>query len=74
MRLSEEEKGEMLALAKSNAMREDGELLRNLARDQVVMNGVVNVSRVLQFFKDYNDFLNHPMKERRPFIERIMKL
>ena len=39
-----------------------------------VVNGAVDTDRVLEFLQFYNEFMNHPLKETREFIERNMKL
>lgn len=74
MRLSEEEKQELRSLTASSSLRDDADALRSHAKEEVLVNGEVDPLRYMQFLTNCNAFLNHPMKERRPFIERIMKL
>jgi len=74
MQLSDEEKAELRALAASESMRRDSDILRETRFDPFMANGEVDCDRVVEFLTEYNEFLSHPVKNRRPFIEKDMKL
>jgi hypothetical protein len=74
MPLSDEEKEELRALAASGSMRADAGQLRATRHNPFIVNGEVDCDRVTEFLTAYNEFLNHPVKPRREFIERNMKL
>lgn len=74
MRLSEDEKTELRALAKSESMRTDSELLRATRHNPFIVNGVIDCDKVIEFLTEYNEFIGHRRKMRRMFIEKDMKL
>jgi hypothetical protein len=39
-----------------------------------LVDGEVSADHVIDFLTQYNEFLNHPIKPLRPFIELNMKL
>ncbi|KAF0220521.1 MAG: hypothetical protein FD174_1175 [Geobacteraceae bacterium] len=55
-------------------MRADAEQLRANRHNPFIVDGKVDCARVVEFLTDYNEFLYHPMKPHRPFIEKDMKL
>ena len=74
MRLTEQEKAELRTFAASESMRADSERMRAFRLNPFMVDGKVDCDRVMEFLTDYNEFLNHPMKPRREFIEKNMKL
>ena len=74
MPFSDQEKTELRAVAASESMRADSERLRATRHNPFMVDGMVNCDRVIDFLTEYNEFLNHPMKPRRNFIEKNMKL
>ncbi len=48
--------------------------LHGTRHNPFIVDGVVDCGRVTEFLTEYNEFLNHPVKPRREFIERNMKL
>jgi hypothetical protein len=74
MRLSEEEKTELRALAKSATMLNDSELLRATRHNPFMVNGVIDCDKVIEFLTEYNEFMGHRRKSRRQFLEKDMKL
>ncbi len=74
MTLSDDEKEELRALAASGSLRADTGLLRATRHNPFIVNGEVDCDRVMEFLAEYNEFLNHPVKPCRQFIERNMKL
>jgi hypothetical protein len=74
MRLTDEEKAELKAQAASESLRADCDYLRALSRDAFLVDGEVDCDRVMEYLTAYNEFLGHPVKPFRPFIEKDMKL
>lgn len=73
-KISEEEKMEFLRLAGSSSMREDMECVANQRHNPVIVDGVVDMDRVLDFLTGFNEFINHEPKPFKPMIEREMRL
>ena len=74
MQISETDRIELLALAHSEAMREDEQRVAANRHNPFLVGGEVNTDLVLEFLTQYNEFLSHPIKPLRPFIESNMKL
>lgn len=74
MRLSEEERAELLELSRSESLRKDMMTVAENRHNPFMVDGEVDVDRVVEFLTQYNEFLNHPRKPFRPFIEKNMKL
>lgn len=72
MRLSDEERAELLELSRSQSLRNDME--RVVATRYNPFVGEVDADRVVEFLTQYDEFLNHARKPRQPFIEKNMKL
>jgi hypothetical protein len=74
MRLTEEEKAELKALATSPELKADMVRLRNSHRDDFMVDGVVDGERVTEALTLYGEFVGGESRPRRVFIERVMKL
>lgn len=74
MRLTDEEREEMLALSRSEALRRDMAYVAANRHNPLIVDGEVCPDRVVEFLTEYNEFLGHPFKPARPFIETNMKL
>lgn len=74
MRLSEKEREEFLVLSKSESLRRDMAHVAATRHNPLIVNGEVDPDRVVEFLTQFNEFLNHPFKVARPFIETNMKL
>jgi hypothetical protein len=74
MPFSDREKEELRACAVSESMRTDADRLSANRYNPFIIDGVVDCDRVVEFLTDYNEFLGHPRKPRRPFVEREMNL
>lgn len=74
MRISEEDKAELRALSRSKSMRQDMMTVAARRHNPFLVDGEICLERVVDFLTQYNEFLNHPMKPLRPFIEKNMKL
>lgn len=72
--LSKKEKEELLRLAKSSSMREDMKYLRDNRHNPVIVNGKVDLNRLITFLTEFNEFINHTPKPFKKVIDRIMKL
>lgn len=74
MALSEKEMEELRSLAKSSSLRDD---MRHVARNRhnpIMVNGEVDMDRLIKFLDQYNEFVNHEPKPFKPMIDRVMKL
>ena len=74
MRISKVDREEMLALSRSQAMRDDAREVAERRHNPLLRDGVVSAQRVVEFLTQYNEFLNHPMKPFERPIEDNMKL
>lgn len=74
MRLTEEEKTELRALANSPELKADLARLRQSHRDDFMVDGVVDSERVTEALTTYSEFVGRESRPRRVFIERVMKL
>lgn len=74
MRLTDEEKAELRALAASPELKADLARLRQSHRDDFMVDGVVDGERVTEALTTFSEFVGGESRPRRVFIERIMKL
>ena len=74
MRLTEEEKAELRALASAPGPRSDLARLHNSHRDDFMVDGVVDGERVTEALTAYSEFVGGESRPRRVFVERVMKL
>lgn len=74
MALEQEERQELLKLAKSSTLREDMHRLASSRRNPLLIDGRVDLDRWLAFLNNYNEFVNHTPKPFRPMSDRVMKL
>ncbi|ALC17129.1 hypothetical protein DSOUD_2368 [Desulfuromonas soudanensis] len=74
MRLTEEEKAELQALASAPGLRSDLARLRKSHRDDFMVDGVVDSERVTEALTAYSEFVGGGSRPRRIFVERVMKL
>ena len=73
MRLTDEEKAELWALAASPELKADLARLRQSHRDDFLVDGVVDAERVTEALTMYSEFVGGE-RPRRVFVERVMKL
>ena len=72
--LTNEQKKELLRLAKSSKLRED---LRQVAKNRhnpFIVNKKINLDRILEFLTEYNAFINHTPKPFRKIIDKDIRL
>jgi len=74
MTLSIKEKEELLALAKSSALKKDMQYLAAHRHNPLIVDGKVDLDRYITFLTEYNEFINHQPKPFKPMVEKIMKL
>jgi hypothetical protein len=72
--ISELEKKEMLRLAGTSSLREDAEYLTAHRHNPVLIDGKVDMDRLLEFLTEFNEFINHKPKPFKPMLDRDMKL
>lgn len=72
--LSDAEKKELKELAKSSKFREDLRKISKNRHNPFMVNGDVDVDRLIIFLTEYNYFINHNPKPFRRIIDKIMKL
>jgi hypothetical protein len=72
--LSKKEKEELLRLSKSSSLRKDMKYLRDNRHNPVIVNGKVDMNRLITFLTEFNEFINHEPKPFKPMIDRVMKL
>ncbi len=68
------EKEEMLRLAASSSLREDMRYLASHRHNPVLVNGKIDLDRLIEFLTQFNEFINHQPKPFKPMIEKVMKL
>ena len=74
MRLTDEEKAELRALAASPVLKADLARLRQSHRDDFMFDGVVDGERVTEALTLYSEFVGGERRPRRVFVERVMRL
>ncbi len=74
MKLSKNEKEELLDLAKSDSLRNDMKYLSANRFNPILVNGIVNMDRVIEFLTQYNEFNSHQMRPFRKIIDKDMRL
>jgi hypothetical protein len=74
MRLTDEGKAELRALAASPELNADLARLRQSHRDDFMVDGVVDGERVTEALTTFSEFVGDESRPRRVFIERVMKL
>jgi len=72
--ISELEKDELLRLANSLSMMEDMKYISAHRHNPVVVDGKVDMDRLVTFLTEFNEFINHEPKPFKPIIDRDMRL
>ena len=72
--LSEKEREEMLRLAASSTLRDDMAYLATHRYNPLLVNGMVDMDRLLVFLNEFNEFINHEPKPFSPMIDKDMRL
>jgi hypothetical protein len=74
VQISETDRIELLALSHSESLRKDMQRVAANRLNPFLVEGEVDADRVIEFLTQYNEFMGHPIKPSRPFIETNMKL
>ncbi len=72
--LSEEEKKELLEMARSARIREDFRIMTQTRRNPFLVNGVVDLNKFIDFLSEYNEFIGHINRPFRKIIDKKMLL
>jgi hypothetical protein len=72
--LGESEIIELLRLAGDHSLRKDMEYIAAHRHNPVVIDGKVDLDRLIEFLTQYNEYLNHEPKPFKPIDNRGMKL
>jgi hypothetical protein len=72
--IREDEKKELLRLAKSKSLREDMRYLSANRHNPFIKDGRVDIDAYIEFVTQFNEFINHEPKPFKPIIDREMKL
>lgn len=72
--MNKKEKEELLRLAKSPSLKRDMQFISAHRYNPVMVDGKVDMDRLIIFLTEYNEFINHQSKPFRPIIDRVMKL
>jgi len=72
--LSEEEKKELVRLAKSPEFKKDTQALLKARYNPFIVNGEVNIDNLLTFLTEFNYFISHTPKTFRKIIDKDMRL
>jgi hypothetical protein len=72
--ISDQEREELLRLAGSSSLRQDMEYLSVHRYNPVLVEGGVDLDRLVEFLTQFNEFINHEPKLFRRIIDAEMKL
>ncbi|OGL43867.1 MAG: hypothetical protein A2W05_04320 [Candidatus Schekmanbacteria bacterium RBG_16_38_10] len=72
--ISKQEKDELLRLAASSSLRKDMEYLAAHRHNPVIVDGKIDLDRLIEFLTQFNEFINHEPKPFKPMIDKVMKL
>jgi hypothetical protein len=73
-KISEAEKKALPVSAKSASLREDMRYLMEHRHNPVLVDGVVDMDRLIHFLTGFNEFIDHEPKPFKPMIDRDIKL
>jgi hypothetical protein len=73
-RLSETEKAELRRAASSDSLRSDMRLLRSTRHNPALLDGRMDLDRLMDFLTQCNAFMNHEPKPFAPMLERDIKM
>ena len=72
--MNKKEKEELLKLAKSTSFKSDMKHLSTHRYNPVMVEGKVNMDKLLSFLTEYNQFINHKPKPFKPIRDKVIKL
>ncbi len=74
MKLSKKEKEELLRLSQSSSLKADMRYVAAHRHNSLIVEGKVDLDRLITFLTEYNEFINHKPKPFKPMIDKVMKL
>jgi hypothetical protein len=72
MTLSIKEQEELLRLSQSTSLRADMRHIAEHRHNPLLIDGKVDLDRLLAFLTGYNEFINHRPKPFKPMIDKVM--
>ena len=72
--LSQDDKRELLEMARSEQIRDDYRKMEQFRHNPFLVNGAVDVDRVIDFLNQYNDFFGHKKRQFSKIIDKDMRL
>ena len=72
--LNNEEKKELKELVQSSKLRQDLRRVRDFRHNPFMVNGNVDIDRLLVFLTEYNSFINHKLKPFHRIIDNEFRL
>lgn len=72
--LTEEERQELKALVASPSIRGDLQILSRRRARHFIVDGQVDLDRVVAFLTEFNELINHQPKPFKKIIDHTMKL
>jgi len=72
--MNKKEREELKALAQSASLKADFQYLASHRYNPLVVDGTVNMDRVVEFLTAYNEFINHTPRPFTPIADADMRL
>jgi len=74
MTLSIKEQEELRRLSQSSSLQNDMKYISAHRHNPLIVEGNVDLDRLISFLTEYNEFINHKPKPFKPIIDKVMKL
>jgi hypothetical protein len=74
MTRSIKEQEEFLRLSQSSSLKADMRYIAAHRHNHLLVDGTVDLDRLIAFLTEYNEFINHQPKPFKPMIDKVMKL
>jgi hypothetical protein len=74
MTRSIKEQEEFLRLSQSSSLKADMRYIAAHRHNPLLVDGTVDLDRLIAFLTEYNEFINHQPKPFKPMIDKVMKL
>lgn len=72
MTRSIKEQEEFLRLSQSSSLKADMRYIAAHRHNPLLVDGTVDMDRLIAFLTEYNEFINHQPKPFKPMIDKIM--
>jgi len=73
MTLSIKEQEELRSFSQSSSLQNDMKYVAAHRHNSLIVEGNVDLDRLITFLTEYNEFINHKPKTFKPIIDRVMK-